>query len=71
MSSKPGEIVVTRPESPEPGRYAAAALVWHFEPGADWNVITGAELAAWTGHASVLTDDHAPVDQLLAPYSGR
>jgi spermidine synthase len=39
--------------------------------GADWNVITGAELAAWTGHASVLTDDHAPVDQLLTPYSGR
>ena len=39
--------------------------------GADWNVITGAELAAWTGHASVLTDDHAPVDQLLTPYSAR
>jgi spermidine synthase len=41
------------------------------ERGADWDVITGAELAAWTGHASVLTDDHAPVDQLLTPYSGR
>jgi hypothetical protein len=37
----------------------------------DWKVITGAELAAWTGDASVLTDDHAPVDQLLTPYVAR
>ena len=36
--------------------------------GADWDVITGAELAAWTGDAAVLTDDYAPVDQLLTPY---
>ena len=35
------------------------------ERGADWDVITGAELAAWTGDAAVLTDDYAPVDQLL------
>ncbi len=39
--------------------------------GADWDVITGVELANWTGKASVLTDDYAPVDQLLTPYSGR
>jgi spermidine synthase len=38
------------------------------ERGADWDVITGAELAAWTSDASVLTDDYAPVDQLLTPY---
>jgi hypothetical protein len=25
-------------------------------------------LAAWTGDAAVLTDDYAPVDQLLTPY---
>ncbi len=36
--------------------------------GADWDVITDAELAAWTGDAAVLTDDYAPVDQLLTPY---
>ena len=41
------------------------------EREADWDVITGAELAHWTGNASVLTDDYAPVDQLLTPYSGR
>jgi spermidine synthase len=39
--------------------------------GADWDVITGVELAKWTGNASVLTDDYAPVDQLLTPYAGR
>ena len=38
------------------------------ERGADWDVITGAELAGWTGDAAVLTDDYAPVDQLLTPY---
>jgi spermidine synthase len=41
------------------------------ERSADWQVITGAELAAWTGDAAVLTDDHAPVDQLLSPYVSR
>jgi spermidine synthase len=39
------------------------------ERGADWKVITGPELAAWTGDAAVLTDDYAPVDQLLTPYA--
>lgn len=32
-----------------------------------WSVIDGAELAAWTGDAPILTDDYAPVDQLLTP----
>ena len=36
--------------------------------GADWRVIDGAELAGWIGDAPVLTDDYAPVDQLLTPY---
>jgi spermidine synthase len=39
--------------------------------GAKWDVITGAELTEWTGDAPVLTDDYAPVDQLLTPYSVR
>ena len=34
----------------------------------DWGVIEGGELDAWVGDATVLTDDHAPVDQLLTPY---
>lgn len=35
---------------------------------AGWSVIEGEALAAWIGDASVLRDDHAPVDQLLSPY---
>ncbi|MFC7490717.1 MULTISPECIES: fused MFS/spermidine synthase [unclassified Knoellia] len=30
-----------------------------------WEAIGGAELDAWVGDAMVLTDDHAPVDQLV------
>ena len=41
------------------------------ERGAAWDVITGPELAAWVGDAPVLTDDYAPVDQLLTPYPVR
>lgn len=36
--------------------------------GTGWTVITGAELDRWLDDAGVLTDDHAPVDQLLTPY---
>ncbi|HEU5484209.1 MAG TPA: fused MFS/spermidine synthase, partial [Microlunatus sp.] len=33
----------------------------------EWQVLDGAELIAWAGDAPVLTDDYAPVDQLLTP----
>ena len=33
-----------------------------------WQVAEGAELTAFIGDADVLTDDFAPVDQLLTPY---
>ena len=33
-----------------------------------WQVAEGAELDAFVGDARVLTDDHAPVDQLMTPY---
>jgi len=36
--------------------------------GLAWQVADGAELTAFIGDAAVLTDDHAPVDQLLNPY---
>ena len=39
--------------------------------GAEWSVISGAELRSWIGAAPVLTDDYAPVDQLLTPYPTR
>ncbi|MBT3077771.1 MULTISPECIES: fused MFS/spermidine synthase [Streptomyces] len=34
----------------------------------DWRIATGDTVTAWTGDAQVLTDDHAPVDQLLQPH---
>lgn len=36
-----------------------------------WKITTGEDLRSWTGAAQLLTDDHAPVDQLLQPYSPR
>ncbi len=36
-----------------------------------WGVISGTQLESWTGDAQVLTDDHAPVDQLLSAYRTR
>lgn len=33
-----------------------------------WRSLAGDDLAAWTQAAPVLTDDFAPVDQLLTPY---
>lgn len=34
----------------------------------DWSTMSGDELAEWSADAPVLTDDYAPVDQLLTPY---
>jgi spermidine synthase len=34
-----------------------------------WSVVDGAVLTAWVGDVPVLTDDFAPVDQLLTPYA--
>ncbi|MCA1781501.1 MAG: fused MFS/spermidine synthase [Dermatophilaceae bacterium] len=36
--------------------------------GLTWTVLSGAALDEWIGDAAVLTDDYAPVDQLLTPY---
>lgn len=33
-----------------------------------WTITAGEDLVSWTGDAPVLTDDYAPVDQLLQPY---
>ncbi|MFE1475015.1 fused MFS/spermidine synthase [Streptomyces cyaneofuscatus] len=37
----------------------------------DWRIATGDTVTAWTGDAPALTDDHAPVDQLLQPHPVR
>ncbi|MFE2293006.1 fused MFS/spermidine synthase [Streptomyces sp. NPDC059452] len=36
-----------------------------------WRIATGDTVTAWTGDAPVLTDDYAPVDQLLQPHRTR
>lgn len=36
-----------------------------------WKIATGDDVTSWTGDAQTLTDDYAPVDQLLQPYSPR
>ena len=56
-----GNLVVIASNAPL--NASIAAKISH--RGADWDVITGAELTEWTGDAAVLTDDYAPVDQLL------
>ncbi len=38
------------------------------ERGTPWSLLTGDDLAEWVGDADVLTDELAPVDQLLTPY---
>jgi spermidine synthase len=63
-----GNLVLIASDDPFDVASIGADIV---ERGAEWDVITGAELAAWTGDASVLTDDYAPVDQLLTPYASR
>ena len=60
-----GNIVVVASDAPLDLPALRAALA---ERDLDWGVIDGAELDAWVGDAMVLTDDHAPVDQLLTPY---
>ncbi|PKH38335.1 Spermidine synthase [Nocardioides alpinus] len=34
-----------------------------------WEALEGGDLETWIGDAPVLTDDYAPVDQLLTPYA--
>lgn len=37
--------------------------------GTEWTTLSGPDLTAWIDGAQVLTDDHAPVDQLLQPFA--
>jgi spermidine synthase len=41
------------------------------ERGSGWRIVSGAALDEWIGDAPVLTDDFAPVDQLLTPHPQR
>jgi spermidine synthase len=59
-----GNVVAVASRSPLPAERLDETLS-DVVPG--WQVAEGAELDALVGDAAVLTDDHAPVDQLLTP----
>ncbi len=60
-----GNVVAVASRSPLPVERIEAEL-----PDLDlaWQVADGEQLDRFVGGAEVLTDDHAPVDQLLTPY---
>jgi spermidine synthase len=60
-----GNVVAVASRRALPAEAIAAALA---ERELAWQVVEGAELTAFIGGADVLTDDFAPVDQLLTPY---
>jgi hypothetical protein len=61
-----GNVVAVAAPRALPADAIAAAMA---ERGLAWQVAGGAELTAFVGGAPVLTDDFAPVDQLLTPYA--
>ncbi|MDP9427458.1 MAG: fused MFS/spermidine synthase [Actinomycetota bacterium] len=61
-----GNVVVLASPRPLPLDAVAAALR---DRDLTWQVASGERLAQFVGDAEVLTDDHAPVDQLLTPYA--
>ncbi|SOD62641.1 Spermidine synthase [Streptomyces zhaozhouensis] len=63
-----GNFVATASEAPFDTRAWGERVAAR---GGDWRVVDGAELTGWIGEATVLTDDFAPVDQLLTPYPQR
>ncbi|GAA3153248.1 hypothetical protein GCM10010531_00040 [Blastococcus jejuensis] len=60
-----GNLVAVASRSPLPVDAIAAGLA---ERDLAWQVAEGSQLDAFVGDAQVLTDDFAPVDQLLTPY---
>jgi spermidine synthase len=60
-----GNLVVAAADRPVDVR---AVLDRMNERSTGWGALTGPALRAWVDGAPVLTDDYAPVDQLLTPY---
>ncbi|WP_231486691.1 fused MFS/spermidine synthase [Candidatus Blastococcus massiliensis] len=60
-----GNLVAVASRSPIPADALAERLTDH---DLIWRVAQGTDLDRFIGDADVLTDDHAPVDQLLTPY---
>ena len=58
-------LVLVAAKRPLDGEAVAARLR---QLGTDWSVATGTVATEWWGDAVSLTDDYAPVDQLMDPY---
>ncbi len=64
-----GNLVVLASDAPLDVAAWTDALDRRLDDAADpWGTLAAGALREWTGDAPVLTDDHAPVDQLLTPY---
>lgn len=61
-----GNLVAVGSDRPLDLKAIEAALT---ERDTGWTAIGGDDVDSWVGDAQVLTDDHAPVDQLLQPYN--
>lgn len=60
-----GNVIAVASQQPLDTEAIAAAMIDH---DLAWRVASGTDLDELVGDADVLTDDHAPVDQLLTPY---
>jgi hypothetical protein len=60
-----GNLVAVASSRPLDEAVLAGALL---AQDSTWQVASSDEVAAFAGDAQVLTDDAAPVDQLLTPY---
>jgi len=60
-----GNLVVAASDTPIDVDAVTARVA---ERGTGWAALSGPRLRAWVGDAPVLSDDYAPVDQLLTPY---
>jgi spermidine synthase len=60
-----GNLVAVASRSPLPAAEIETAMA---DNGLAWHLAEGSELDEFVGDAAVLTDDFAPVDQLLTPY---
>lgn len=59
-----GNLVVVASDAP---LQTAALRDRLADQASDWRVLDGDELSVWTAGARILTDDFAPIDQLLTP----
>lgn len=64
-SQRGANVVLAASNRPLAGEAVAARIQ---QLGTDWSVVTGERAAEWWGDAVSLTDDYAPVDQLLDPF---